>query len=127
MVVAVALWCVPKLHYHEDNLRMTLFRDHRSLELKPGQQESFIPPGDLRITNVALTDELADQKARTSIKLTYQGPILPHEHEDDEEHDEEEDEERETLTTILCSLTPGKVCHCLTYLRLPLILQYILD
>ncbi|KAI0686782.1 hypothetical protein BC835DRAFT_435713 [Cytidiella melzeri] len=84
MVVAVAVW---------------------SLELKPGQTESFVPPGDLRITNVALGDQLVDQNDRTSVKLTYQPPGAPPENEEDEE-DEEEDK---PVTTVLCSLTPGKI------------------
>lgn len=83
MVVAVALW---------------------SLELKPGKPESVIPPADLRITNAALGEELADEKSRTSVKLTYQHPGG-----DDEEDEEEDDEEAHTVTTVLCSLTPNKI------------------
>ncbi|KAI0340886.1 hypothetical protein BDW22DRAFT_1359722 [Trametopsis cervina] len=86
MVVAVAVW---------------------SLELKPGQTESFTPPGDLRITNVALGDELADENGRTSVKLTYQAPGAPIDDDDDEDEDEEEG--GEPVTTVLCSLTPGKI------------------
>ncbi|KAI0772588.1 hypothetical protein BC629DRAFT_1583140 [Irpex lacteus] len=82
MVVAVAVW---------------------SLELQPGQTESFVPPGDLRITNVALGAELADENGRTSVKLTYQAPGGS-----DEDEEDEEDEGGEPVTTVLCSLTPGK-------------------
>lgn len=95
---------------HSSRALLTRIHLIRSLELKPGQTESFVPPGDLRITNVALGDELADEKARTSVKLTYQAPGGPDEEDDDEEDDEDEEEGGEPVTTVLCSLTPGKVC-----------------
>ena len=94
---------------HSSRALLTKIHLIRSLELKPGQTESFVPPGDLRITNVALGDELADEKARTSVKLTYQAPGAPDEDEDEEDEDDEE-EGGEPVTTVLCSLTPGKVC-----------------
>lgn len=79
--------------------------------MKPGQPESVIPLGDLRITNVALGDELADQNGRTSVKLTYRGPKAPSESDEEESQDEEEEEDdAEPVTTVLCSLTPGKAC-----------------
>lgn len=70
---------------------------------------------DLRITNVALGADIAEENGRTSVKLTYKGVQFGE--SDDEEDDDEEDEEEEkekgyeevTRTTILCSLTPGKV------------------
>lgn len=82
----------------------------RSLELTPGEPVSVVPPSDLRITNVALGDELADESGRTSVKLTYRGPKEDEEEEEDASHDEEEEEDdAEPVTTVLCSLTPGKV------------------
>lgn len=81
----------------------------RSLELKPGEPVSVVPPSDLRITNVALADELADENGRSSVKLTYRGPS-DHDSEDEQSEDEEEEEDdAEPVTTVLCSLTPGKV------------------
>ena len=65
---------------------------------------SFIPQSDLRITNIALGDELADASGRTSVKLTYQTPIKL------DDNDEEDEESAEPIsTTVLGSLTPGKV------------------
>lgn len=58
---------------------------------------------------MALGDELADEKGRTSVKLTYQAPGAPD--EDDEDEEDEEEEGGEPVTTVLCSLTPGKVCN----------------
>jgi FK506-binding nuclear protein len=73
--------------------------------LKPSKEPlSFIPQSDLRITNIALGDELADASGRTSVKLTYQTPIKL----DDEDDDDEESVEP-LSTTVLGSLTPGKV------------------
>ncbi|GJE87440.1 FKBP-like protein [Phanerochaete sordida] len=88
MVVAVALW---------------------SLELKPGQQEALMLPSDLRITNVALGDELEDESARTSVKLTYRGPSGGDDSDEESQDEEEEDDDVESVTTVLCSLTPGKI------------------
>lgn len=88
MPVAVALW---------------------SLVVKPGKPEVFQPIGDLRITNVALGHELADQNARTSLKFTYNKPTRI-------DDDDEEDNEEAQASTVLCSLTPGKVREDHTYL-----------
>lgn len=81
------------------------FPQCRSLELKPEEPEAFIVPEDLRITNVALGTEVIEEKGRTSVKLTYRAPKVA-DSEDEEDEDEEEDA---PSTTVLCSLTPGKV------------------
>lgn len=93
---------------------MTWLYDFRSLVLIPGEPEAFIPPCDIKITNVALGDELEDETGRTTLKLTYTHPSPENDSESDEEDkDEESDDENEPITTVLCSLTPGKV-HCST-------------
>ena len=89
----------------------------RSVKLVPGEPESIIPPADLRITNIALGDEIADDNARTSVSLIYQRPAASDESDDeDEEEKEEKDEDedveedgQEIVQTFLGSLTPGKV------------------
>jgi FK506-binding nuclear protein len=83
MVVAVALW---------------------SIALAPGVTESIIPQSDLRITNVALGDQLVDESGRTSVKFTYNTPIKM-----DEDDDDDKDAPEPLSTTVLCSLTPGKI------------------
>lgn len=75
--------------------------------MKPGQSVSIIPQGDLVITNAALGTELADSNGRTSVKLIYTRPVKV---SDDSDEDEDEDEETALVETVLCSLTPGKVC-----------------
>lgn len=79
--------------------------------LTPGQAEVIVPQGDLQIKNAALPDELQDGSARTSVKLTYQSlASLDDDDEDDDDDDEDNDEpEGAVVTTVLCSLTPGKV------------------
>jgi FK506-binding nuclear protein len=78
-----------------------------SLALKPSDEPvSFFPQSDLRITNIALGDELADESGRTSVKLTYQTPIKI---EEDEIEDEDEESPEPLSTTVLGSLTPGKI------------------
>ena len=80
----------------------------RSLELQPGEPETFTVPNDLRVTNVALGAEM--QEGRTSVKLTYRLPkLFDSDDEEDEDEEDEEDKEGEATTTVLCSLTPGKV------------------
>ncbi|KAI0958860.1 hypothetical protein AcV7_004560 [Taiwanofungus camphoratus] len=84
MAVAVAVW---------------------SLAVSPDKPESIIPQSDLRITNVALADELKDENGRTTIKLNYHTPIAP-----EESDDEEGSPQAEPLsTTVLCSLIPSKI------------------
>ena len=86
----------------------------RSIALEPGKKIPIVPAGDVRITNAALSDNLVDENSRTTVKFTYKTPGAP----DDEDFEDEEEESaiQPTTTTVLCSLTPGKVCasllHC---------------
>ena len=97
--VSIALWLVS---FHR---KPSLFSScYRSIELKPRKEPlSFIPQSDLRITNIALTDELADLTGRTSVKLSFQTPVKI------DDGDEDEDPSEPISTTVLGSLTPGKV------------------
>ncbi|KAI0074369.1 hypothetical protein K474DRAFT_1665466 [Panus rudis PR-1116 ss-1] len=112
MTVAVAIW---------------------SVELQPGQTVPIQPPVDLRITNVALGDTLADESARTSVKLVYRSPVGGDSDDEDEEDDEEEseDEEKEpkaeAVATVLCSLTPGKIEQCTVDVVLEKDEEYLLE
>ncbi|KAI0644740.1 hypothetical protein C8Q79DRAFT_1001987 [Trametes meyenii] len=91
MVISVALW---------------------SLTATPGEPSVISPPGDIRITNIALGDQLADENGRTTVKLVYRRPGAdePDSDEEDEDEDEEKENDNAELTsTVLCSLTPGKI------------------
>ncbi|TBU29495.1 hypothetical protein BD311DRAFT_787713 [Dichomitus squalens] len=85
-----------------------------SLEVPPGDPIVINPPADLRITNVALGDEIKDEKSRTTVKLVYRTPGVPSD-SDDEDDDRDDDkslgpDDRDPLTTtVLCSLTLGKI------------------
>lgn len=73
--------------------------------MQPGvEPEEFAPQADLRLTNVALGDELADENGRTVVKLIHLQPVAP-------DTDDEDDVElrQEAVETVLCSLIPGKV------------------
>jgi len=97
--VAIALWYVPRLAH-----LVKFSWVCRSLALKPSKEPfSFIPQSDLRITNIALGDELSDASGRTSVKLTYQTPVKIDDDDDDAESPDP------LSTTVLGSLTPGKV------------------
>lgn len=77
-----------------------LLTQNRSLKLTPGKVETFEPPADLRITNVALGDVIKDA-GRTSVKLTFEpsGGL----------DEEDEDDVPQAVTTVLCSLKPDTV------------------
>ena len=60
------------------------------MAVSPGEPAVIAPPADLRITNVALGDELEDENSRTSVKLTYRGPGGSEDSDEDEEEAEEE-------------------------------------
>ena len=67
----------------------------------------------MRITNIALGEELADESARTTVKLMYRTPAPGEDSDEEDEEDEDEekeDEDAEIETTVLCSLIPSKVC-----------------
>ncbi|TDL17300.1 hypothetical protein BD410DRAFT_901546 [Rickenella mellea] len=68
-----------------------------SLVVAPGKKATFSPVGDVRILNVALGEKIADETSRTTVKLTYDAPTSS------------DDDEPARVTTILCSLTPGKI------------------
>ncbi|KAI0743736.1 hypothetical protein C8Q80DRAFT_1272384 [Daedaleopsis nitida] len=93
MAIAVALW---------------------SIEVTPGEPTVITPPADVRVTNIALGDEVADEKSRTTVKLTYRAPGGGQDSDDEEEDDEEEEDEEDEgkgriATTVLGSLTCGRV------------------
>ncbi|KAH9859025.1 hypothetical protein C2E23DRAFT_30355 [Lenzites betulinus] len=84
-----------------------------SIAASPDAPTVITPPGDIRITNIALGEELADESGRTTVKLMYRLPGSSEKDSDDEdEEDEDEDEEEKVSTTVLCSLTPGKIEQC---------------
>ncbi|KAJ7780545.1 hypothetical protein DFH07DRAFT_792651 [Mycena maculata] len=65
---------------------------------------SFQPAAPIRITNVALGDDLANTSARTSLKLSYK-TLIP----ENDDSDDDAPPEFPTSTTFICALTPGKI------------------
>ncbi|EIW62941.1 uncharacterized protein TRAVEDRAFT_26444 [Trametes versicolor FP-101664 SS1] len=81
-----------------------------SITATPGEPSVISPPSDIRITNIALGEEITDENSRTTIKLVYRRPGSDEPDSEDEEDDEEEENDNSELsTTVLCSLTPGKI------------------
>ncbi|KAG0700721.1 hypothetical protein DFH29DRAFT_930437 [Suillus ampliporus] len=76
-----------------------------SIILKPGQKETIVPQADLQIKNAALGEELSDVSGRTTIKLTYINPAT----NDDEEDEVDAESPEAEMSTVLCSLTAGKI------------------
>jgi len=94
----------------------------RSSVVQPGNNQGIILPHDVVVTNIALGDEIADESSRTTVKLAYIG--LPRQEDSEDEGEDEGDDEEsksggegEIETTVLCSLTPGKVCCSMLWLR----------
>ena len=81
----------------------------RSLLVEPNGDEptEFSPPADVKITNVALGDTLQDEKGRTSLKMIF--PTETDQDSDEEDEEKDDDDDIPLSTTVLCSLTPGKV------------------
>ncbi|KIK09163.1 hypothetical protein K443DRAFT_671656 [Laccaria amethystina LaAM-08-1] len=93
-----------------------------SLALQSGKPEPVIPQADVRITNVALGEELKDVTGRTVIKFSFENPI--------QMDDEDEDEEEPTpaiSTTVLCSLTAGKIEQATTDIVLEKEEEYLFE
>ena len=94
--------------------------DIRSVKVEPDAAISIVPANDLRITNIALAETLQDSEGRTSVKLVYFNTSRDLDDEADEENGEEaegggEKVTEEPVTTILCSLTAGKVCNIIRH------------
>lgn len=74
-----------------------------TVRVEPGKKTKFVAQSDIHITGAALDAKLADEKARSSVKFTYETPQAI----------DEDDEEAASLppltSAILCSLTPGQV------------------
>ncbi len=85
----------------------------------PGQPEAFIIPNDLKVTNIALGEAIVEENGRTSVKMTYTIPGVSNRDDEDKDANGDAGTDPITGTTILCSLTPGKVGshyagHCIT-------------
>lgn len=85
----------------------------RHLVLNGGEAKNFITPAAIQITNVSFGEEIADSNGRSVVKLSF-ASLSPSDDEDEDAKDDEEDGPGlTTVTTVLCSLTPGKVVFCL--------------
>jgi len=84
-----------------------------SLVVQPGKTVVHEVIRDIQITNAALGAELQDEKARSTLKITFAPP--PSYDSEDEENDEPTNA-GEKSTVPLCSLTPGSVSTALIVL-----------
>ncbi len=113
MSAAIGLWYV-----QNTLLRVFQLYSHvvtlwcRSKTIEPGEPVEIELLADLRITNVALGDDIVDEKGRTTVKIIHR-PMGSEGDSDDEDEDEEalaaEADAMEIETAVLCSLTYGKV------------------
>ncbi|KAK0241727.1 hypothetical protein EDD85DRAFT_820128 [Armillaria nabsnona] len=79
-----------------------------SIKLTPGKPEIIEGHNDRTVTNIAIGDdsEAPSKSGRSTVKLTY--PNVAY------DEDEDDDSEEETITTVLCSLSVGKVEQVVT-------------
>jgi FK506-binding nuclear protein len=116
MTIAIGFWLVFCTYLYVFITHCSL----RSSELTPGKEEVIVPVEDLKISNVALGDTLVDPNGRSTVKITYTAPIFSNDEDEDEDEDEDKDEDEDEdedggkvnlkeVTTVLCSLSAGKV------------------
>ncbi|KIY50143.1 FKBP-like protein [Fistulina hepatica ATCC 64428] len=99
---------VSPLHFPTRRSQMsTVAVSFWSLSLTPGKPEEVEPESDIRVAHVSLGDELEDESKRTSVKITYASRRVFD--EDEEGSDNEDESGLAPKTTVLCSLTPGKI------------------
>lgn len=84
-------------------------RGTRSRELAPGEPVEFVPDVDIKLSNAALGVEVNDQSSRSSVRLVYRAPAY-----EDDANEESNEEDVVPEATILCSLTPGRVCNLIS-------------
>ncbi|KAK0212778.1 hypothetical protein DFS33DRAFT_1492677 [Desarmillaria ectypa] len=79
-----------------------------SIKLTPGKPEIIEAHSDRTVTNIAIGDdsEAPSKSSRSTVKLTY--PNVAY------DEDEDDDSEEENITTVLCSLSVGKVEQVVT-------------
>ena len=85
---------------------------YRSVVVEPGKFTQFTPERDIRLSLAALGEKIEDESSRSTIKLTYLKPMDVYSDDEDEEEEAEkskDDEESPIVTTVLCSLSPGRV------------------
>lgn len=105
MAIAIGFWFVFCTYLYAFLTHCFL----RSQELTPGKEEAIMPVADLKISNVALGDTLVDSNGRSTVKITYAAPVFSDEDEDEDEDGDDNEDDRKEVTTILCSLSAGKV------------------
>ena len=83
----------------------------RHLVVEGGKDRVFQTPTPVQITNVAFGEEISDANSRTVVKLTFESLTSGLDEDDDEEEKEPKSDnaDERMATTVLCSLTPGKV------------------
>lgn len=91
--------------------------------MEGGKDRVFQTPTPVQITNVAFGEEISDANSRTVVKLTFESLTSGLDDDDDDDEEEKEpksdDADERIATTVLCSLTPGKVYKKNIFLRYP--------
>ncbi|KAF8588630.1 hypothetical protein K439DRAFT_1384157 [Ramaria rubella] len=88
MVVAIATW---------------------SLVIAPGKKVTHEVIRDFKITNAALGAQLEDDKARSTLKVSYEPPPLSDGDEEDDVPKKSPSKKTKKTEIALCSLTPGTI------------------
>ena len=86
----------------------------RHVVLEGGKERIVQTPASIQITNICYGEKIVDTNSRDVVKLSFESLGL-----NADEEDEDEDEEKDSNdipafdTTVLCALSPGKVCFLL--------------
>lgn len=80
-----------------------------SVVVAPGKAVSQDIIRDIQITNAALGATLEDEKARSTLKISYKPPPLSDSEDEEEDDEKNASNKTKTVEIALCSLTPGSV------------------
>jgi len=80
-----------------------------SLVIAPGKAVSQDIIRDIQITNAALGATLEDEKARSTLKISYKPPPLSDSEDEEEDDGKNASNKTKTAEIALCSLTPGSI------------------
>ena len=86
----------------------------RHVVLEGGKERIVQTPASIQITNICYGEKIVDTNSRDVVKLSFESLGLNADEEEEEEKEGADGDDIPTLdTTVLCALSPGKVCFLL--------------
>ena len=82
----------------------------RHVVLEGGKERIVQTPASIQITNICYGEKIVDTNSRDVVKLSFESLGL---NADEEEEEKDSNDIPAFDTTVLCALSPGKVCFLL--------------